>query len=107
MSGKREDVVPCRKPQVWRCTMADQLPKDFDWRAFTPEDSPKTPMDVMADPLHKDLSTAKLNRGDGAFGFVRPLFDFSSGAQIETGESFDLLAACREKPVALIFGSYT
>ena len=55
----------------------------------------------------ESTTTAKLVPGDDAFGFVRPLFDFSSGAEIETSETFDLLAACREKPVALIFGSYT
>ena len=35
-----------------------KLPDGFDWRAFTPDDSPLTPMDVMADPRHQDLQTA-------------------------------------------------
>jgi hypothetical protein len=83
------------------------MPKGFDWRAFTPEDSPKTPLDVMADPRHRDLATAKLSAGDRAFDFERPLFDFSSGVRKETGRSFHLLEAAARRPVALIFGSYT
>lgn len=79
----------------------------FNWRAFTPEDSPRTPMDVMADPKHQDLQNAKLAPGDPAFAFRRPLFDFADGKGRATGDEFDLLEACREKPVALIFGSYT
>lgn len=84
-----------------------KLPEGFDWKAFTPEDSPKTPMDLFADPKHQDLASAKLNQGDPAFGFALPVYDFSSGQKVETGQSFDLLSRAREKPVALIFGSYT
>ena len=84
-----------------------KLPEGFDWQAFTPEDSPKTPMDLFADPKHQDLATANLAQGDPAFGFARPLYDFTSGQKIETGKSFDLLESAREKPVALVFGSYT
>lgn len=80
---------------------------DFDWQAITPEDSPKTPMDMWAEPQHQDLSTAKLGVGDRAFNFSRELYDFSSGTEVKTGGSFDLLQSAREKPVALIFGSYT
>ncbi len=82
-------------------------PSNFNWRAFTPEDSPRTPMDVMADPKHRDLRTAKLGPGDHAFPFSRPLYDYADGKGRATGETFDLLAACRQKPVALIFRSYT
>lgn len=82
-------------------------PSKFNWRAFTPEDSPMTPMDVMADPKHQDLQTPVLAAGDRAFGFVRPLYDYADGKGAAIGESFDLFAAAREKPVALIFGSYT
>ena len=80
---------------------------DFDWQSMTPEDSPKTPMDMWTDPQHQDLSTAKLAVGDRAFDFTRELYDFSDGTQAETGRHFTLLEAAREKPVALIFGSYT
>jgi hypothetical protein len=82
-------------------------PKGFDWRAFTPDDSPRTPLDLAASTQHVDLSTAKLAPGDPAFDFERPLFDFSSGVRRDTGRSFRLLAAAAERPVALIFGSYT
>ena len=52
-------------------------PTEFDWRAFTPEDSPKTPLDVMADPVHQDLSTPKLAPGDPAFILGPDIADFS------------------------------
>ncbi len=90
-------------------TDEEQMAKvqSMDWRAFTPDDSPMTPMDVMADPRHQALSTPDLREGDPAFGFSLPLYDFSTGVESATGADFDLLAAAREKPVALIFGSYT
>ena len=88
-------------------TEQKKLPEGFDWKAFTPQDSPKTPMDLFADPKHQDLSSANIKAGDAAFGFQRPVFDFSTGQKVETGQTFDLLAAAKEKPVALIFGSYT
>ena len=40
------------------------LPEDFDWKAITPKDSPKTPIDVFSDPKLMDLATAKLGEGD-------------------------------------------
>ncbi len=79
----------------------------FDWRAITPEDSPKTPMEIMADPKHEALSTPEVSPGGAAFDFSTPIYDFSAGQQIITGQRFNLLEAAREKPVALIFGSYT
>ena len=88
--------------------MAQQkLPEGFDWKQVTPEDSPLTPMDVLADPLHQALSTATVEEGGPAHDFERPLYDFSTGVEVVTGAVFDLAAAVREKPVALIFGSYT
>ena len=84
-----------------------ELPADFDWKAFTPEDSPKGLPDVMADPRHQDLATAKLGAGDRAHDFNLPVCDFSEGAERSTGERFHLQGAARERPVALIFGSYT
>ncbi|MFV2090312.1 MAG: hypothetical protein ACC642_06630 [Pseudomonadales bacterium] len=84
-----------------------KLPPDFDWKAFTPEDSPMTPMDVMADARHQSLATADVSQGGPAFDFSGPIYDFSNGRKVITGKSFDLLEAAREKPVALIFGSYT
>ena len=84
-----------------------KLPEGFDWKAFTPDDSPKTPMDVMADPKHKDLATAKLAEGDACYDFKSPVYDYSDGTEQATGDTFHLAARCMEKPVALIFGSYT
>lgn len=86
---------------------ARKAPRGFDWRAFTPEDSPKTPMDVMADPRHQDLATPKLAQGDPAHDFERPVFDFSDGTERATGETLHLRAAAANRPVALVFGSYT
>ena len=85
----------------------DKLPEGFDWQAFTPEDSPKTPMDLFADPTHQDLSTANLKPGDAAFDFNLPMYDFSTGQKIATGQSFNLAERTKKQPVALIFGSYT
>lgn len=79
----------------------------FDWRAFTPEDSPRGMPDVMADPVHQELSTAKLAQGDAAYDIELPVFDFSEGTERATGETFRLQSVARERPVALIFGSYT
>ncbi len=83
------------------------LPDGFDWRAFTPDDSPKTPMDVMADPHHQALATASVTQDGPAHDFSSPIYDFSEGRKTATGKTFNLLEAAREKPVALIFGSYT
>jgi hypothetical protein len=80
---------------------------DFDWRAFTPEDSPKTYPDVMADPHHRDLATAKLAVGDPAHDFELPVYGFGDGSERPTGATFHLQKAAAERPVALIFGSYT
>ncbi len=84
-----------------------EFPKGFDWRVITPEDSPKTPLDLFADAKQRDLGTAKLEPGDLAFDFERPLFDFSTGERREIGRSFRLLGAAAQRPVALVFGSYT
>lgn len=83
------------------------LPAGIDWRAFTPDDSPMGLPDVMANPVHQDLSAAKLAPGDRAFDFDLPVYDFSDGTRIETGHNFQLLAAAANRPVALVFGSYT
>ena len=88
-------------------TGGPSLPEGWDWRALTPEDSPQTPMDIMADPNVVALSTPAVQQDGPAYGFTSPVYDFSSGSQVATGMHFDLLEAAREAPVALIFGSYT
>ena len=90
--------------------MADdtpQIPEGMDWKAFTPDDSPKTPMDVFNDPVRQALATPDLAVGDPGFDFDLPIADFSDGTPRHTGETFHLFAAAGKRPVALIFGSYT
>lgn len=79
----------------------------FDWRAITPDDSPKGLPDVAADPTHRDLATAKLEVGDIAHDFLLPVLDASRGTERETDELFHLQGRAAKRPVALIFGSYT
>lgn len=81
--------------------------KGFDWRAFTPDDSPMTPMDVMADPRHQDLQAPTVQPGGPAYNFRSQIYDYSDGTRVATGVNFDLLETAQNKPVALIFGSYT
>jgi hypothetical protein len=57
----------------------------FDWRAITPDDSPKTPVDLVADPRSRDLSTPKLKEGDAAYDFELPVYDFSDGIRKDDG----------------------
>jgi hypothetical protein len=88
--------------------MADKkIPEGIDFDAFTTEDSPMSALEVMNDPKSRDLGTAKLGQGDPAYDFSSPVYDFGDGAEAATGKKFNLLASVREKPVALIFGSYT
>ena len=82
-------------------------PKGMDWKSFTPEDSPKTPMDLFADPNTRDLATPKLAVGDAAHDIDLPVWDYSEGVAKETGEHFRLRETAATRPVALIFGSYT
>ncbi len=79
----------------------------FDWKSITPEDSPKTPMDLASDPEMRDLATPSLAEGDDAFDFELPVYDFSAGDERLSGETFRLSKVARDRPVALIFGSYT
>ncbi len=83
-----------------------EAPK-IDWRAFTPADSPMTMPDVLADPRRQALATPAVEPGGAAYDFSGPVYDFSQGKQIITGQRFNLLESAAEKPVALVFGSYT
>jgi hypothetical protein len=69
----------------------------------TPADSPLTMVDVMASPAHMDLSTPKLALGDPASPFTLPLLE----GHRQTGEAISLGDFAGQRPVALIFGSYT
>ena len=85
----------------------EDLPKGMDWKAFTPDDSPKTPMDVLSDPVYQDLATPDLSVGDPAYDFELPVYDYRAGVENHAGKTFHLASEAREKPVALVFGSYT
>lgn len=67
----------------------------------TPADSPLTLHDVMASSEHQDLSAAKLSVGDPAFPFRLPVLGGEAGASISLSDF------AGQRPVALIFGSYT
>jgi hypothetical protein len=64
-----------------------------------PEDSPLTLQDVMASADYRDLMTAKVAEDELAPDFELPSLDADRTVRLA-----DLLA---ERPVALVFGSYT
>jgi hypothetical protein len=70
----------------------------------TPLDSPLGMTDVMESPRYRDLWTARLAPGDPAFDFELPRLDGAGGPSTE---SVRLSSFAGERPVALIFGSYT
>jgi hypothetical protein len=65
----------------------------------TPDDSPLTLQDVMASADYRDLMTAKVAEGELAPDFELPSLDGAGTVRLA-----DLRA---ERPVALVFGSYT
>jgi hypothetical protein len=65
----------------------------------TPADSPLTLGDVMSSPFYGELMTPALAPGEPAFPFELPLLDGEGRVRLA-----DLAG---ERPVALIFGSYT
>jgi hypothetical protein len=68
-------------------------------RGLAPEDSPLTLQDVMASPDYRDLMAPVVSEGDRAPDFQ---------LQRVGGEgTVQLSGLCAEKPVALVFGSYT
>ena len=85
----------------------EDLPKGMDWKSFTPDDSPKTPMDVLSDPIRQDLATPDLAVGDPAYDFELPVYDFSTGGKRVSERNFHLASEACKRPVALVFGSYT
>lgn len=64
-----------------------------------PPDSPLTLADVMASAEYRDLMTASVGEGDHA-----PDFDL---ARIDGSDRVRLSALAANRPVVLIFGSYT
>ena len=71
----------------------------------TPADSPLTLEDVMSLPAYRRLMTPELAPEDPAFPFDLPLLDSDSHSR--SGERVRLADLAGERPVALIFGSYT
>jgi hypothetical protein len=71
----------------------------------TPADSPLTLEQAMSSPLYRRLLTPKLSPGDAAFPFELPLLDPET--HLPSGERVRLSDFAGERPVALIFGSYT
>lgn len=62
--------------------------------------------DVMASSRYRDLWTPRLAPGDPAFDFELPLLDGAGGRTV-TAETVRLSSFAGERPVALVFGSYT
>jgi hypothetical protein len=65
----------------------------------TPADSPLRLGDVMSSPFYRGLMTPRLAPGDPALPFDLPL--------LEGGGRVRLADFAGERPVALVFGSYT
>jgi hypothetical protein len=66
---------------------------------LAPDDSPLRVEDVMASPDYRDLMTPQVAEGDPAPDFELPTPD--------GGETIRLSALFEQRPVALVFGSYT
>ena len=65
----------------------------------TPSDSPLTLEQALASPLYRTLMAPELAPGEPAFPFDLPLLD--GGGRVRLADF------AGERPVALIFGSYT
>ena len=72
----------------------------------TPQDSPLRMADVMSSPRYRDLWTPRLAPGDPAFDFELPLLS-GAGDRAVSGKMVRLSSFSGERPVALVFGSYT
>ena len=66
---------------------------------MAPKDSPLTLEDVMSSPDYRDLMTPAVDEGD-----LAPDFELF---RVDGDGSVWLSGLCAEKPVALVFGSYT
>ncbi len=71
----------------------------------TPPDSPLTLDDVMSSPVYRGLMTPELAAGEPAFPFDLPLLDPETHRP--SGERVRLGDFAGQRPVALVFGSYT
>jgi hypothetical protein len=71
----------------------------------TPADSPLTLETAMASPLYRDLMAPELRPGEPAFAFELALLDPET--RRPSGRTVRLADFAGDRPVALIFGSYT
>jgi hypothetical protein len=71
----------------------------------TPADSPLRLHDVMTSPVYVQLMTPELEVGDPAFPFDLPRLYPESHEP--SGERVRLADFAGDRPVALVFGSYT
>ena len=71
----------------------------------TPADSPLTLETAMASPLYRRLMDPDLRLGDPAFPFDLRLLD--PATHRPSGDRVRLADFAGERPVALVFGSYT
>jgi hypothetical protein len=71
----------------------------------TPADSPLTLETAMASPLYQRLMAPELGPGEPAYQFELPLLDPETHKPSD--ERVRLADFAGERPVALIFGSYT
>ena len=68
-------------------------------KSHAPKDSPLTLQDILASEDYRDLSTPKVAEGDLAPDFQLPLIGREGTARLSS--------LLEDKPVALVFGSYT
>ena len=74
---------------------------------FTPEESAMTAAEYLTNARIARLRTPDVGPGELAPDFDLPLYDFSGGLRVDTGQSFHLQEVASNTPVALVFGSYT
>ena len=71
----------------------------------TPADSPLTLEQAMSSPLYRRLMTPEVRPGEPAFTFELRLLDPETHRP--SGERIRLADFAGDRPVALVFGSYT
>jgi hypothetical protein len=68
-------------------------------RRLAPADSPLGLPDILSSPVYRDLSTPSVAVGDDAVDFELPALDGGGTVRLSSFKG--------DKPVALVFGSYT
>ena len=83
------------------------MPDADPYAHITAASSTLTFAEAFADPEFIKLAMPEVVEGGQCFDFDLPVYDFSTGTGIATGDHFHLATASANQPVALIFGSYT